>query len=84
MLGTAAIALYAYWTLGLWHWLGFMLPAVGLLLLRWGMLIAIAPCYANSSGFFWLSPFADLLAVLRILLSSLQKPKQWRGRSYLS
>ena len=30
LLGTAAIAIYAYRTLGLWHWLGFMIPAVAL------------------------------------------------------
>ena len=30
LLGTAAIALYAYRTLGLWHWLGFMIPALSL------------------------------------------------------
>jgi uncharacterized membrane protein len=30
LLGTAAVAVYAYRTLGLWHWLGFMIPAVGL------------------------------------------------------
>ncbi|GAC1490663.1 MAG: carotenoid biosynthesis protein [Chamaesiphon sp.] len=28
LLGTAAVAIYAYRTLGLWHWLTFMLPAV--------------------------------------------------------
>jgi uncharacterized membrane protein len=28
LLGTAAVAVYAYRQLGLWHWLGFMLPAV--------------------------------------------------------
>ena len=53
-----------------------------LVLLRWGMLIAIAPSYAGSSFFFWLSPLADPLAVLRIFLSSLKKPTAWRGRSY--
>ncbi len=53
-----------------------------LLLLRYGMLIAIASSYSASSFFFWLSPFADQLAVLRILLSSLKKPTKWRGRSY--
>ena len=53
-----------------------------LLLLRFGMLIAIAPSYSGSSLFFWLSPFADGLAVLRIFLSSLKKPTRWRGRSY--
>ena len=53
-----------------------------LTVLRWGMLVAIAPSYAGSSLFFWLSPFADLLAVLRIWISSLNQPKSWRGRSY--
>jgi dolichol-phosphate mannosyltransferase len=55
-----------------------------LFLLRWGMLLAIAPSYAGSSFFFWLSPLADPLAVLRICLSSWKKPTQWRGRSYES
>jgi dolichol-phosphate mannosyltransferase len=58
-----------------------------LVLLRWLMLIAIAPSYAGvtqtpSSWLFGLSPLADLLAVFRIFLSSVQKPKQWRGRVY--
>ena len=53
-----------------------------LCLLRYGMLIAIAPSYSGSSWFFWLSPLADPLAVLRIWLSSLKKPTKWRGRSY--
>jgi uncharacterized membrane protein len=30
LLGTAAVAVYAYRSLGLWHWLGFALPAIGL------------------------------------------------------
>ena len=53
-----------------------------LLLLRCGMSIAIAPSYSGSSFFFWLSPLADPLAVLRIFLSSLKKPTTWRGRVY--
>ena len=53
-----------------------------LVLLRWGMLIAIASSYAGFSLFFWLSPLADILAVARIFLSSLSKPKRWRGRVY--
>ena len=53
-----------------------------LCLLRYGMLIAIAPSYSGSSWLFWLSPLADPLAVLRIWLSSLKKPTKWRGRSY--
>jgi uncharacterized membrane protein len=30
ILGTSAVAVYAYRTLGLWHCLGFMVPAIGL------------------------------------------------------
>ncbi len=30
LLGMSAVAVYAYRTLGFWHWLGFMLPALGI------------------------------------------------------
>lgn len=30
LLGMAAVAVFAYRTIGLWHWLGFMLPAIAL------------------------------------------------------
>jgi dolichol-phosphate mannosyltransferase len=57
-----------------------------LLLIRVGLNAAISPSYdrsqAASPWIFWLSPLADPLAVLRIFLSSVQTPKQWRGRSY--
>jgi dolichol-phosphate mannosyltransferase len=59
-----------------------------LLIIRFALLWAIARSYDRpkqfsfASGLFWLSPFADPLAVLRILISSMQKPKQWRGRIY--
>lgn len=57
-----------------------------LLLMRFALLWAIAPSYdfsqSNASWSFWLSPFADLLSVYRIFLSSLRTPTQWRGRQY--
>lgn len=56
-----------------------------LIFIRWGMLLAIRPVYAGwnqNSWLFWLSPLADSLAVLRIILSSLTRPKTWRGRYY--
>ncbi|MEM7579117.1 MAG: 2'-O-glycosyltransferase CruG [Cyanobacteria bacterium P01_A01_bin.80] len=57
-----------------------------LLLIRFLMLLAIAPSYdltQNKGGWlFWLSPLADPLAVLRIFLSALRTPRQWRGREY--
>jgi dolichol-phosphate mannosyltransferase len=75
-------------------WVGWGTPTIlaatalngFLLALRWGLLWAIAPAYdlqeATSAWLFWLSPFADPLAWLRILLSASQQPRQWRGRSY--
>lgn len=59
-----------------------------LLFLRLVILVAIASSYQRPSKFspaswlFWLSPLADPLAVVRIFLSSLQTPTQWRGRIY--
>lgn len=57
-----------------------------LLVIRFAMLIAIAPSYdrtnAKGSWLFWVSPLADPLAVLRIFLSALRTPREWRGRKY--
>ncbi|MCM0592640.1 MAG: 2'-O-glycosyltransferase CruG [Gloeotrichia echinulata IR180] len=57
-----------------------------LLVIRFAMLLAIAPAYDRQSAkggwLFWLSPFADPLAVLRIFLSAFRTPRQWRGREY--
>ena len=59
-----------------------------LLTIRFALLFAIAPSYdrtqAKGSWLFWLSPLADPLAVLRIFLSAVRTPTQWRGRSYRS
>ncbi|MEM6836406.1 MAG: 2'-O-glycosyltransferase CruG [Cyanobacteria bacterium P01_C01_bin.120] len=53
---------------------------------RMAMQLAILPSYdlsqAPNRWIFWLSPFADPLAVVRIWLSSLRTPKTWRGRQY--
>ncbi len=57
-----------------------------LLLIRFALLLVIAPSYdrknAKGGWFFWLSPLADPLAVLRIFLSAFQTPREWRGRKY--
>ena len=61
---------------------------VFLLFLRLVILVAIASSYQPPAQFslaywlFWLSPFGDPLAVVRIFLSSRQIPTQWRGRIY--
>jgi dolichol-phosphate mannosyltransferase len=59
-----------------------------LLAIRFALSAAIAPSYdlRRSSPLtallFWFSPLADPLAVIRIFLSSLHRPKRWRGRDY--
>ncbi|MDF5724498.1 MAG: glycosyltransferase family 2 protein [Rhizonema sp. PD37] len=57
-----------------------------LFVIRFAMLLAIAPSYdrtqAKGGWLFWLSPLADSLAVLRIFLSAFHTPREWRGRKY--
>ena len=78
------------WLLG-YHFLslqGAIALNLGLLIVRFSLLFAIFPSYYHHSAsfpqsfLFWLSPLADPLAVVRVILSALGKPKQWRGRSY--
>ena len=59
-----------------------------LLIIRLGMQVAIVGSYQwpgkafSAAQFFWLSPLADPLAVLRIALSAFQRSIHWRGRVY--
>jgi len=59
---------------------------LSLVLIRFALNFAIAQSYdltqAKLGWLFWLSPLTDWLATVRILLSSTQTPKQWRGRVY--
>jgi dolichol-phosphate mannosyltransferase len=55
----------------------------GLLLgIRVMLLLATRGSYERADLPYWLSPLADPLAALRITLSSLRRPKAWRGRVY--
>jgi dolichol-phosphate mannosyltransferase len=57
-----------------------------LVAMRIALCWAIAPSYdltpARAAWVFWLSPLADPIACLRIWLSALQRPTEWRGRVY--
>jgi dolichol-phosphate mannosyltransferase len=61
---------------------------LGLVGMRVAMMAAITASYDRShigkleNLALWLSPLADPFAVLRIFLSSINTPKQWRGRLY--
>ncbi|MEB3355738.1 MAG: glycosyltransferase family 2 protein [Synechococcales bacterium] len=79
LLGISAPTIWLAWGINLF-----------LLLVRFALLGAIAPSYDFSqtsfrkSWTFWLSPLADPLAALRILLSAARTPTRWRSRSYTS
>nr|WP_198139122.1 glycosyltransferase family 2 protein [Crocosphaera chwakensis] len=84
------IVFLSFWSIG-YHFLSLKLAIalnIVLVIIRFSLLFAVFPSYyKDKSSFvksllFWLSPLADPFAVLRIFLSSLQTPKQWRGRSY--
>lgn len=80
-----AVGIALLWMGGIWTLpLGILGGFNGfLVLIRFALLGAIAPSYAGKKPiWFWLSPFADLAAVARILLSAQQQPRQWRGRVY--
>ena len=54
----------------------------GLVLLRVLLLGALVGSYERAGVTFWLSPLADVLAVVRVLLSTVRRPRTWRGRTY--
>jgi dolichol-phosphate mannosyltransferase len=64
----------------------FSLTVLGLngflVCIRWLLVFGIRSSYTEVGLWFWLSPLADPFAVLRIWISALTQPKQWRGRTY--
>jgi hypothetical protein len=46
------------------------------------MLFALAGSYEQRGVTFWLSWLADPLAAARILISSINRRRSWRGRDY--
>ncbi len=85
-----AIKFYGWQSVGSLMLLGAIALNTFLLLIRCGMQAAVTGSYdwSKASFFqslsFWLSPLADPLAVIRIILSATQRSIQWRGRTYQS
>ena len=81
----ALLAMLVAWWLGAAASVLAPLLATSVALLAVRMLLqrALAPSYHERGVAFWLSPLADPLAALRILLSTLHTPKRWRGREYI-
>ena len=64
-------------------WAGAMLAINGALLaIRALMLLALRGSYRERTIGFWLSPLSDPAAAFRLLLSTVWRPRQWRGRAY--
>jgi dolichol-phosphate mannosyltransferase len=83
----APLILLLLFALGVWTAngaIGWGLVAVNAIFLaiRVAMLGALRGSYEKRWWSYWLSPLSDALAVLRVLLSSLRRPRQWRGRAY--
>lgn len=53
-----------------------------LFFIRVVMLFALAPTYARRSAGFWLSPLSDPMAAFRLVLSTIRRPRAWRGRAF--
>jgi dolichol-phosphate mannosyltransferase len=53
-----------------------------LLVVRLGLLAALARFYRPRGAAFWLSPLADVPALVRLTLSVLRPTRAWRGRTY--
>ena len=53
-----------------------------LLSFRWLLLFALRASYERRGLTWWLSPFADPLAAVRLVLSSARRPTRWRTRNY--
>ena len=53
-----------------------------LIAMRVLMLVVLRRSYDRPGLAFWLSPFADPLAVIRVLISAVWRPRRWRGRDY--
>ncbi len=52
------------------------------LVIRLSLLVALRTSYAERGPSFWLSWLADVPAAIRLTISTLRTPQQWRGRSY--
>lgn len=64
-------------------WRSILLGVAGMILaIRVLMLLALAPSYEKRTAGFWLSPLSDALAWVRLVASTLVRPRAWRGREF--
>lgn len=59
-----------------------VIASASLVTIRVLMLLALAGSYERRSVGFWLSPLSDPVAAFRLLLSTVRRPRAWRGRQF--
>ena len=58
------------------------IPGAILLTVRFIFHAALRSAYDDPTAAYWLAPFADGLAVVRLVVSAVRPNRRWRGRSY--
>ncbi len=81
LLAGALAAAAAGWRPGAAGWVLLALN-LALLALRLGVLAGTRGSYARRGVAFWCSPVADPAATARLWLSTLRRPRAWRGRVF--
>lgn len=88
LLAWIGVKLGAWESVGSVMFVAAVMLNVLLLTIRMGMQAAVAGSYDWTQSnpfkamFFWFAPFADPVAVLRIILSAFQRSIKWRGKTY--
>ena len=57
----------------------FVAVNASLVATRMLLLFALRPSFASGGMAFWLSPLADPVAALRVIETTIQRPREWRG-----
>ena len=53
--------------------------SAALVAIRLLLLVALRPSFASGGAAFWLSPLADPAAALRVIATTIERPREWRG-----
>jgi dolichol-phosphate mannosyltransferase len=65
-------------------WMSLAMVNSVALLIRLLMLFALRGSYAQRGVPFWMSFTADIPAVVRLTMSTVRRPRRWRGREYVT
>ena len=60
-------------------WLALFIVNAGLLATSALLLVVVRPSFAEGGPAFWLSPFAQPAAAMRVIATTIERPREWRG-----